>query len=752
MIYIDVMPSANVTFHLDVADRTTKTIHYYVETLPGETPTRTYNGKGFIEYKSVDAQYTFFTEAEDYVDLVGFTKGGPGGTTYPPEAYNANGTKLNSVWNNSNARNVYCYYTRNVYSINFMDGVYVDGSDNGGIPITDQINQGQLGTANNIAYGGDVTSYNDYVPDEDHTPDGFVFEGWYIDDACSQKYTFDKMPEGGITVYAKWRIVQYRVFLHPNAPAGANADFLGGQSTSFRVDYNESIAKPKGYVDGYELVGWYLKYNDGVFSDPFDMEAYTVNDNTGTKPYDKSRSTELDEFGNPRNNTNADTQRFWITKCLDLYAKWRSTIEGAEGITVVYVVNSNETADPLFYKDKSSAVAAGAPDYAPEGQVFSHWVVQKWNGTEWVDDTSVDPGKDFDILKSNAQTIVTQWVNPNNENDVYDVPEAQQTPGNTTAPDPTHTKIKTATYTIRVIPVYLPVEEETPTFIWWFGNGNSQDLVRKDGDGADPYPVLKINQAVSIPTPNARTGYKFLGWFKLNTSAAEPAHTYDVSEPNFLWYDGSAYHKGSVTGAVATQVAADEAHPYDYLYAVWQPKLQVKITGNTDTKTYNGSEQSVTDFTVEYKLGDGDWMTTVPAGVSVSLKAGKEAVAKGTNVNTDPGYPMGLTEDDFTVTSTTYELDTAYDDNGYSYEDGWLKITPITDAVTVTIVGNNDSKVYNGNEQSVTGYTYSAKAGEATVANSEFVVALNEGKEARKTSRSLLRTTATSLLSTLTVT
>ena len=48
----------------------------------------------------------------------------------------------------------------------------------------------------------------------------------------------------------------------------------------------------------------------------------------------------------------------------------------------------------------------------------------------------------------------------------------------------------------------------------------------------------------------------------------------------------------------------------------------------------------------------------------------------------------------------------------------------------MTIVGNNDTQVYTGSEQSVTGYTYSAKAGEATVANSEFVVALNEGKEA----------------------
>ena len=112
------MPAANVTFHLDTSDNSTKTISYYVEALPGEDVDKTYKGKGFTLYKAIDADYGWFTEAEDYIELVGFTKGG---NTYPPEAYDSNETKLNSVWNNSSARNVYCYYTRNKYSINFMD-------------------------------------------------------------------------------------------------------------------------------------------------------------------------------------------------------------------------------------------------------------------------------------------------------------------------------------------------------------------------------------------------------------------------------------------------------------------------------------------------------------------------------------------------------------------------------------------------------------------------------------------------------
>ena len=55
--------------------------------------------------------------------------------------------------------------------------------------------------------------------------------------------------------------------------------------------------------------------------------------------------------------------------------------------------------------------------------------------------------------------------------------------------------------------------------------------------------------------------------------------------------------------------------------------------------------------------------------------------------------------------------------------DGYLEITPITDEVTVTITGNTDTKVYNGKEHAVTGYT--TDVGDKTI-----TVALKEGKAA----------------------
>ena len=130
-------------------------------------------------------------------------------------------------------------------------------------------------------------------------------------------------------------------------------------------------------------------------------------------------------------------------------------------------------------------------------------------------------------------------------------------------------------------------------------------------------------------------------------------------------------------------------------------EVVVTITGSTATRVYNATEQSVTGYTTD--VGD--------KAINVALKADHVAEAKGTNVGK---YDMELTEDDFDVTSTNYS------NIKVVVVDGWLEITPVTDAVIVTITGNHDTKVYNGSEQSVTGYT-------VDVGNTDIQVTLKEG-------------------------
>jgi len=606
LVFIDVMPSSNVTFHLDVASHNTKTITYYIEALPNETPAITYNGKGFVVYKSVDANYNWFTEAEDYIDIVGFSKGG---NTYPPRAYNANGTQLNSVWNNNNARNVQCFYTRDNFAINFMDGKYFDGDN----PIADEVNRGQLKNETGHAYGSDLTSFNKGGDNYFEPTFGeYVFEGWYLDDACTQEYTFSTMPEGGITVYAKWRLEQYRVFLHPNAGTDATLNWgSSNTSLSFRVSSGNKVSAPTGTRTGYEFVGW---YTDAACKNVFNAGAVVLNDSTVTTQYDRENeyTDTYDKWGNlvdPKRH--ADAERFWITKKLDLYGKWRATIDGANGIGVVYSPNGitgagiNPPEDNNLYLDNTQATAGAASTPSEANKVFKYWVVQKWNdATKTYDDTTttVLPGNSFDVLKENAKCVVTKWVNPNNKNDIIEIDEDHLVPG-ITPPDNIHTKILNATYTVQLRAEYQEKGEATPTHIPWYKNDGTKAFhIDTVADGAaTETSTLGINEAVTIQSAPTREGYTFLGWAKVNMgSSADAVSAFESESSNwtqsalnagnlFLHYSGGEFHLNSSTGKVVSKVAADETTPYVAMFAVWQKDL--KITVKKATKEYSGSEQ-----------------------------------------------------------------------------------------------------------------------------------------------------------------
>ena len=198
--------------------------------------------------------------------------------------------------------------------------------------------------------------------------------------------------------------------------------------------------------------------------------------------------------------------------------------------------------------------------------------------------------------------------------------------------------------------------------------------------------------------------------------------------------------------------------------------IVVTITGNKDTVTYSGAEQSVTGYTVS---------TSNPLYTEADFTFTGTATAKGADAGS---YAMGLTPEQFENTNpnfekvtfivtdgkltitprsvklTSVEAEKVYDGTpltrpdvtvagdgfvagevsdiratgtvtnvsdgeqpntivyttsagfkpgNYSIEknEGTLKITPVTDKVTVTVTGINDSVGYDGNEHSVTGYT-----------------------------------------------
>ena len=510
-------------------------------------------------------------------------------------------------------------FKRDSYTISFLDGTYFNGDG----AILQKATQTPLHESEKIFYQASTASYNKggdkyYEPDK---KDEYVFAGWYIDPTCTREYTFETMPENGITVYAKWVQKQYRVFLHPNVPADDASFSMGNQATSFRIDINEKIAN--GYPiqaqrDGYDLIGW---YSDEACKNAFNFAAYRVNDTTANTPYDTSDDgiynptdeTELDKYGNVENgqegvNKDAVNNRTWVLSKLELYAKWRSTLDGAKGIDVIYDAGegSNAPTDSLQYLDNSEANAGAAstpPVDAENPKQFKYWVVQKWDDTEskYVDtEEIVYPGDVFTVLKANAKAVVTQWVNPADDTDVQTI--ENPTPG-TTPPDNTHTKIKTATYTVSLRAEYGDLDAPTPTHINWYANNGTGDVVISTD--------LKINEAVPVVTPGgkiANNGYKFLGWARkieesdeqgnvTSIGGAEPEGlALELSESDlFLKWDAenqkflatASTGSGYTVGQEVKQVAADEKMDYHGMVAVWSAQYGVYHSSTDKTVWYD---------------------------------------------------------------------------------------------------------------------------------------------------------------------
>ena len=172
-------------------------------------------------------------------------------------------------------------------------------------------------------------------------------------------------------------------------------------------------------------------------------------------------------------------------------------------------------------------------------------------------------------------------------------------------------------------------------------------------------------------------------------------HKYDG-----LTYSAKGTNAGEYNGAFSGDLVIKDAQGNDVTanYEVTKTpgkltitkaaQLVVKVTGNTDTLSYNGKTQSVEGFTHD-----------APDDVTVSLKEGKAAKAEGMDVGT---YPMGLKAEDFTATSNNY------DTIAIEVADGWLKIDPISIEGNVTLATRDVEKMYDGQ-------TYAA--GKATAAD-----------------------------------
>ena len=154
-------------------------------------------------------------------------------------------------------------------------------------------------------------------------------------------------------------------------------------------------------------------------------------------------------------------------------------------------------------------------------------------------------------------------------------------------------------------------------------------------------------------------------------------------------FTGSQLNVGKSKSGIDGYVLADgtNANNYDITKGTGNlevtpvsDEVTVTITGNAATLKYDGTEQSVTGYTVACSNG---------LYIANDFDFTGAAVAKGTNVGT---YKMGLEADQFSNTSANFSNVT------FVVEDGWLKIEGgQIDANAITWTTQDVQKVYDGN-------------------------------------------------------
>ena len=116
---------------------------------------------------------------------------------------------------------------------------------------------------------------------------------------------------------------------------------------------------------------------------------------------------------------------------------------------------------------------------------------------------------------------------------------------------------------------------------------------------------------------------------------------------------------------------------------VEQAEVTVTITGNHNTNTYNSTLFTTSGYQV--KISD-------PLYTEDDFEFSGTAEASRTDVGTTD---MGLTEDQFENKNENFKVT-------FEVTDGYQEVTPLD--VTVTIIGENNSTTYDGEEHSVSGY------------------------------------------------
>ena len=508
------------------------------------------------------------------------------------------------------------------------------------------INNGKQDKTVSKKYEQSISNEN-YTPARPSSlPDYYEFDGWYDNELCEgEKYVFNgkTMPAQNITLYAKWTAKKINLTYNLNNPEGT----VDKDTKKVAAGTIASTVLPSASaIEGYSFAGWYVADENGHMTNV----AFNANDA--------------------------------ILKDTNVIGKWLYNGK----LTVKYVADGVEAPkDNNVYAGGAKATVANG--VTKEGKKFLGWQL---------DGNVYQPGQNFEVNKDLAD------------------------------------------------------DKNVITLTAVFGDSETSAILNYhpgNGDGEDQSVAILNNVEVTLKNISDLSytapgkDYYFAGW----ATSMEDAQ------------------KGNAKYAVGEKVRVNADSSND-LYATWVKKTVIEVTANSNTLQYNGEEQKVeglkvvtagyevTGLKAEAKGTNFGTYDTVITGTATVTKDGVDVTDK-VIVNVNKGT-LTISKRDVTLTSgsasrvynkealtngevtvsgdgfaknegATYtvtgsQTEVGESDNTFTYtlkegtlasnyniakKEGKLSITPVTDEVTVRINGNKDTAIYNGEEQSVSGYT-----------------------------------------------
>ena len=721
-VNLQTMPLNGDKFYGPKTEWGSETAYYYVEVLPGEASDKTYNRVGYkLHHKDTSPGEGYTITEED---------------KYPITGFNFKTFEADRTWSGKYAYdNAKFYYTRNSYDI-----VYV--------------NTGAKGNDNkhtvSYKFEASIADAGNYKPTTvPEGKEGYVFAGWYADPTGETPYDFNKtMPAQNITVYAKWKAPTFTVTVHDSdkkvLTTISNVPLRGTISKDAMPTDDVTLA------EGDTFLGW--TYEDGT---PFNFNTAITQD---IELYARvGNKTGYSVTYNYKNGSNLVTDP-------SKYAKgaFATVFDGpdtapANKVFLGWTTDENGT-EVEYYPNSSIEITGDMPLYAVYGDKAEIVKVTYHSnfGTDVAKATNAMPNNwkftvaDYKTLGLPGRTDYEfiGWSTKSGEQEV-EFKKGDDARADKEGSNDLYAQWKSIQITDKVT-VTIKGNTSTVTYDGQPHTVNGYDIVSITGNAdytqADVSLKSEAQNKYNITQTNA-------GTYTMALDASDFVNTNDkftnvefviaevgsltitkrsvtlTSETANKVYDGTPLTKPEVTvtgdgfvtgevtdikatgtvtnvGEVTNTITYNEGTNFkadNYEITTTEGKLTitkrpVTLTSASDSKVYDGTALTKPEVTVTGSFVDGE-VTDI----------------KATGTITDVG----------TVTNTiTFAKGEKFKDSNYAITktEGTLEVTPITDKVTVTITGNTKTVRYNGKEQSVTGFTYTAPEG--------VTVTLNAGSKA----------------------